>query len=1319
MTLADLHAVVERVRVRLEDCAGLERIRLGKRLDALWPARHPDKVAPKLEALLRQVEQSARKVAACRERLPQPTFPEGLPISSRAEEIIEQIGRHQVLVIAGETGSGKTTQLPKMCLAAGLGAAGKIGCTQPRRVAALSISRRVADELKVPWGQEVGAKIRFTDKTSPATCVQFMTDGILLNELQNDPVLSEYEALIIDEAHERSLNIDFLLGCLRTLVKRRPDLRLIITSATIDTSAFAEAFEGAPIIEVSGRTFPVLVEYRPLEEAEADSSQLEVAATTVEEIVASNRPGDILVFLPGERDIREVCGLLEACAIGRAEVLPLFGRLSASEQERIFAPTQKRRIILATNIAETSLTLPGIRFVIDTGTARISRFSAHTRTQRLPIEPISQSSADQRKGRAGRVAEGVCIRLYSEKDYSSRPKYTPPEIRRSNLASVILRLKAFGLGEVETFPFIDPPESRAITGGYRLLQDLGAVDEQKQLTALGRELARLPVDPTVGRMLLQARREHCLKEVLVIAAGLSIQDPRERPMEQQEAADQMHRRFRQNDSDFLTLYNIWESYHDEVETLTRRQLRRFCEDHFLSYLRMREWRDIHDQLLRVLRDLGEVRLNSQPADATSIHRSLLVALPGNIGQKDEGNLYRVTHGRRARIFPGSVLFDRRAEKSQRKKKKPPAQNASEARTPPWLLCAEWVETSQLFARTVARIEPRWLPELCGHLCKAVVADPYWDAKAGRVLARERLFLHGLEVASKPVDFGKHDLEQATDIFIRNALAEDDVQEDLGFLKHNRQVRAQVEDAQTRLRLAALHALDDRLYRFYSQRLESVSGVAELRRFINERHGGDDSFLRLTEAQLLGNLGDEATTEAFPDAVEIDGQAVPLRYAYKPGETDDGATLAVSLEQFGALQPGVLDWLVPGYVEERVRLLLRNLPKDLRRQLSPLNENARFICAKLQPSPEPLTRQVAAKLQEYFKLPVDPAVWEGMDAPAHLRPRIEITDTKQNEVLAAGRDWERLRAEYRKRQQVDAQGGEVGPASLWTRARMQWERHGLTEWTIGDLPETVEIGLVGEVMIRGWPAIRANPDNTVSLVLLSDAAEARMTTLKGWISLAERALGREFAWLEKDLKDLRKVGPVLVTLAPLETLREQLYQNIRRTLLEPETLLPLSASNYKKTVEAAREQLRGLVPRLCDQLKRLLELRQALVLGEGGIRGLKAEAERLVPADVCLRVPFTRFERLERYLHALRKRAERARIDPARDAEKAARIAPFVKAYNEAMRDPKRRARKRAQLEELRWLIEELKVSIYAQELGTAEPISEKKLQEKVRFLRAD
>ncbi|MGF1450176.1 MAG: ATP-dependent RNA helicase HrpA [Opitutales bacterium] len=1319
MTVSNLEAIADDIRKRLALCAMRDRSRLRQKLGRLWPARHPEKVAPKLEALQAQVDASVARVEARRAALPKARFPEALPISARAAEIVDLIRQHPVLVIAGETGSGKTTQLPKMCLAAGLGAAGKIGCTQPRRVAALSISRRVADELNVPWGQEVGAKIRFTDKTSAHTCVQFMTDGILLNELQTDPDLSEYEALIIDEAHERSLNIDFLLGCLRTLVRRRDDLRVIVTSATIDTRAFAEAFEGAPVVQVSGRTFPVSVEYRPLEDAEGEVSQLEVAAQTVEDIVAANKPGDILCFLPGEREIREVRALLERVEVGRAEVLPLFGRLSAAEQQCIFAPTQKRRIILATNIAETSLTLPGIRFGIDTGTARISRFSAHTRTQRLPIEPVSQSSADQRKGRAGRVAEGLCIRLYSEKDYEARPKYTPPEIRRSNLAAVILRLKAFGLGEVETFPFIDPPETRAITGGYRLLQDLGALDEAHALTSLGHELARLPVDPTVGRMLLQARREHCLPEVLVIAAGLSIQDPRERPMEQQEAADRMHRRFRHEHSDFLTLHNIWQAYHDEVENLTQRQLRRFCEAHFLSYLRMREWRDIHDQLLRVMRDLGDVRLDGKPAEATAVHRCLLVALPGNVGRKDEGNLYRVTHGRRARIFPGSVLFDRRAEKAGKKKKNETSHDQRDGRTPPWLLCAEWVETSQLFARTVARIEPRWLPELCGHLCKATIADPYWDAKAGRVLVRERLFLHGLEVASQAVAYGVHNMEEATDIFIRSGLVEDTLPEQLGFLEHNRRIRQRVEERQTRLRLAALHALDDRLYRFYSQRLENVSAVPELRRFINEHHGGDDAFLRLTEAQLLGGTTEETATEAFPDAVQIDGQALPLRYAYKPGESDDGATLSVPLEQFGGLQPGVLDWLVPGYIEERVRLLLRNLPKDKRRRLSPLNENARFICQRLEPSPDPLAQQVAATVRQYFDLETTPADWQEDDLPEHLRPRIELTDTNGKKIVAADRDWDRLRTEFRKRQQTLAQGGEVGPAGLWKRARAHWERTGLTEWTVGDVPETVEVGLVGDVTVTAWPALRADPDSTVSLVLLPTRDEALQATRGGWFQLAERELGREFAWLEKDLKDLRQIGPLLITLAPLETVRAQLFVNLRQTLLTPGAFLPLQETRYKGCVASARERLRGLVPRLIDQLKRLLELRQRLILGESGIKGLKAEAERLVPANVCERVPFTRLERLERYLRALEKRAERARLDPARDAEKAARIAPFVKAYNETMRDPKRRARKQAELEELRWLIEELKVSIYAQELGTSEPVSEKKLQAKVARLRAE
>ena len=762
-------------------------------------------------------------------------FPPELPISVRAEEITATIQANQVVILAGETGSGKTTQIPKMCLAAGCGTRGRIACTQPRRVAALSVSRRVAEELGVEWGREVGCKIRFNDQTTAATQIKFLTDGMLLAEVQGDPLLRDYDTIIIDEAHERSLNIDFLLGHLRTLRYKRPELKIVITSATIDTAAFSEAFDGAPVVLVEGRTYPVEVIYAPLDELGSDAAEgderearaealhyIDGAVEAVERIVRESQNGDVLVFLPSERDIRELGDLLEGRRLRQCEVIPMFGRLSNAEQQRVFAPTQRRKIILATNIAETSLTIPGIKFVVDTGLARLSRYSPQARTRRLPIEPVSQSSADQRKGRSGRVADGVCIRLYSEKDFLERPRFTQPEIQRANLADVILRMKAFGLGDIERFPFINMPAAKSIRAGYQLLEELGALDASdniadsvRVLTPLGRELARLPVDPTVGRMILQARAERAVREVAVIAAGLSIQDPRERPMDKQQQADAAHRRFAHPDSDFLTLLNIWEAFHDEFENLTQAKLRRFCRDHFLSYTRLREWRDIHAQLIDTLEQRDDFKLTSAyhglkevdekttvfgTPSYRAIHRSILAGLLGNIAHLDEENGgYKATHDRRVSLFPGSVLFRREEPKKRGAEPTPREGQKKGPKTPRWIIAAEIMETTRLFARTCARLDPLWALDLGAHVVRVAHSEPFWNVEAGRVMVKQRTRLYGLELESRGVSYGKIDPVHATEIFIREGLVNDTVTFPLDCLTHNRTVREKIEDLLTRAR----------------------------------------------------------------------------------------------------------------------------------------------------------------------------------------------------------------------------------------------------------------------------------------------------------------------------------------------------------------------------------------------------------------------------------------------------------------------------------------------------------------------------------------
>ncbi|MDA0711627.1 MAG: ATP-dependent RNA helicase HrpA, partial [bacterium] len=830
-------------------CMLEDRVALARQLRQMGSRRARDPA--KLKKLKARAERSSALLKGRRENPLKVTYPEDLPITARKDEIVRAITDHPVVIVAGETGSGKTTQLPKMCLEAGRGIDAKIACTQPRRVAALSVSRRIAEELGVPWGEKVGCKIRFKDDTKPDTRIKMMTDGMLLAEIQGDPDLYEYDTIIIDEAHERSLNIDFLLGYLSQLRDRRPDLKMIITSATIDTETFSRAFDNAPIIEVSGRVFPGGIQYWSRDDLLGQddvSTYIDAAVTAVDTVVAEapRHGGDILVFMPTEKDIHETRRRLEGRQYRGVEVVPMFGRLTAADQQKVFHIQNYRRIVVATNIAETSITIPGIRYVIDTGLARVSRYNPRNQTHRLPVEPISQSSAKQRAGRCGRVANGVCIRLYDEKDFLSRPKYTQPEIQRSDLADVILRMISLNLGEIESFPFIDPPRPQAIQGGFTLLTELGAIDADKRLTSLGRDMARLPIAPTVARMVLQAQREQALKEVLIIASAISIQDPRIRPLGQEKEADQEHRKFVDKTSDFLTLMNIWNAYHETMERLvTQSQMRRFCAQHFLSFNRMREWRDIYMQIRHTLREIGGFRFNQDQADYDSIHRSILSGLLSNVAQKKEGNAYRAARGRDVTLFPGSGLFLRRKEEE---KEKLALSKGKEASTPAWVIAGEMVETSRLFARTVAQVKPQWLVELGSHLCQATYKEPFYSVRSGRVLVTEMLTLHGLQVQKKRVGYGNVDAGAATEVFIREALVNDEVNLPHAFLEHNRDLRERVETWQMRQRHTQFLDLDEAVYQFYAARLTGVSSTHDLNRLV--RDTGDER-LTMREEDLSG------------------------------------------------------------------------------------------------------------------------------------------------------------------------------------------------------------------------------------------------------------------------------------------------------------------------------------------------------------------------------------------------------------------------------------------------------------------------------------
>ena len=1304
--------------------------------------------------------------------VPRVTYPSELPISARKDEIGAAIRAHQVVVIAGETGSGKTTQIPKMCLEAGLGIEAKIGCTQPRRVAALSISRRIAEELQVNWGREVGCKIRFDDRSSAQTYIKLMTDGILLAETQGDPDLSEYNGIILDEAHERSLNIDFLLGHLKGLLTRRKDLKLIVTSATIDTQAFSRHFDNAPIIEVSGRMYPVEVQYQPLDaesEERGEISYVDAAVQATERILYETNSGDVLIFMPGERDIRETGDQLEGRFSVEAEVVPLFGRLSAGDQQRVFAPSARRKIVIATNIAETSLTIPGIRYVIDAGLARISRYNPRTRTKRLPVEPVSQSSANQRKGRAGRVQEGVCIRLYAEDDFNSRPAFTQPEIQRANLAEVILRMKAFYLGDIETFPFVQPPTSAAIANGYALLQELGALDEKRALTRLGEHLARLPIDPTLGRMLLQSQHEHATQELLIIAAGLSIQDPRERPLDQKDAAAAAHKQFTDPQSDFLTLLNIWNAVHDEWDRLrSQGQRRKFCKQRFLSYLRMREWQDVYSQLHDALDDLGTLKLNESNAAYDAIHRSILAGLVGHVARFEERNNYKAAGNRLVAVFPGSALYAR--GEPQRKpvikgNKLPPKPKSNQ---PPWIVAGEIVETSQLFARTVAGIDPQWIYQLAPHCCKLTHQNPHWSPSAGNVLVEEIVTLHGLEVQRRKVAYGNLNPKEATAIFIRSALVEENVmpsrtrrgddtdadRDDVRvlttvaekkpelpaqyrFLAHNRSVREKIENWRTRVRHYALGDLDQTLADFYARHLTGVSSLHELNRAL--RDPAMQARLCITEEVLAGGQSLRYDAEAFPDAVPVSGQPVALAYAYAPGEEHDGVTIELPFSVAQTASSALIEWAVPGLREEIINELLRALPKSIRRELMPFPPKVTEIVQEFQPTGTSFLQDLAAYLQRRYGVAVKATDWPANALPTHLRPRIEIVD-HEKKSLGVGRDLAQL--QHRLKQEQPKPAANFDSAD-WIRTAQQWERFGLTDWTCGDLPERITVSEGPGLPVYAWLGIEF-AEGVVNVRLFRSPDQAQTASLAGVQRLVELAIQKDLAWLEKDLRALSRFDALYAPLGDSAELRETSLEHLKRYLFPAKPLPALTRTYFETVVAEARQRLPGLALQFMDRLGPILLLRQQVQQRIGVVANpasprsqtlsslsqlgatpaavratnpLADELATLVSSRFLDRITFDRLTHLPRYLKALLVRAERATLNPAKNQERLRQLAPYVDALEKLQAQPPRSPEAQRLIEAFRWMVEEYKVSLFAQELGTATPVSPQRLNRQLEIVR--
>ncbi|MBL9115412.1 MAG: ATP-dependent RNA helicase HrpA [Verrucomicrobiaceae bacterium] len=1222
-----------------------------------------------------------------------PRYPD-LPITARREDILAAIRAHPVVILAGETGSGKTTQLPKMCLEALPDLRGQIGCTQPRRVAAMSVSRRVAEELGVAWGREVGCKMRFNDDTSRETKIKFMTDGILLAEIQGDPMLRSYSALIIDEAHERSLNIDFLLGYLQTLVKRRPDLKLIVTSATIDTQAFSKAFGNAPILEVSGRTYPVDVRYQPPSGSDEDYDVVENAASVVEDLLIETDDGDILVFLPTEKEIRDTVDLIGGRAGSSIEVLPLFGRLSAADQQRVFQSSRKRRVVVSTNVAETSVTIPRIRFVIDSGLARISRYNPRTRTKRLPIEAVAQSSANQRAGRAGRVREGICIRLYEEDDFKKRPLFSQPEIQRANLAEVILRMKAFRLGDIEEFPFIDPPTHAAIRAGYELLHELGSLDDTHELTTLGKELARLPVDPTLGRMLLQAQKEGCVEDMLILASGLSVPDPRERPETAREQAAAAHKKFHAPESDFISFLKIWRAAPPPDSSANA--LRKFCKSNFLSFVRMKEWRDLWRQLSEQFRDQPPL---PSPSDETKakretlttdarIHRCILAGHLGHIALRTGRNQYKAAGNKEVILFPGSNFYDRRQKGEEDKLKQPD-----------WIVAAEIVQTSQLFARTAARIDPEWVAEIGSHLVEKRYSDPHWSAKAARVLVTEKSIVHGLEVKRTQIDHGKINPHEATLIFIRGALLEGELSLPHRFFQNNQRIRQKIETALTRVRSSRAYAVEEHLFMFYAERLKNCSSVHDLNRIVTERVKTEPNYLCATEEDLT--RGDDISTDLqmFPDKVALGNTVLPVDYAYKPGEDHDGVTVEVPLPVAEQLSSSQVQWLVPGHREEMCTVLLRALPRPTRRLLMPIEHKAREIASRFQPTHGDFFSALALHITQNYGVEVKATDWPPDALPPHLQPRLKVIDGRKNTVIES-RDLSSVKKSVQKA---------APKTDAWERAVKAIQRHALRTWSFGDLPTSIVVEEIAGVPVHGYPGLKLT-EGDVSVILFKTAAEVALHSQPAIRRLAELAISKDLAWLDKELKHLTtsKTAPS-PALSPWEKATTKAEpvpgtharDNLLSHLLRLDPLLPLTQRRFEDLCENVRKQLPLQIQKLKDLLKQIDEAKLKLLSAKHRYPGFDDDLARLLPNQLLQTTGYSQLVHLPRYLKAMQIRAERASFNPGKDKDKAAQLADYAywKDYV-AEKDH----------ETFRWLLEEFRVSLFAPELGTAQPVSIKRLE---------
>jgi ATP-dependent RNA helicase HrpA len=1222
-----------------------------------------------------------------RAALPAITYPPQLPVSERKDELLAAIRDNQVVVVAGETGSGKTTQLPKICLELGRGREGVIAHTQPRRLAARTVAERIAHELGVQLGDAVGYAVRFSDRSGPNTLVRLMTDGLLLAEIRRDRMLRRYDTIIVDEAHERSLNIDFLLGYLARLLPRRPELKLVITSATIDPERFSRHFGGAPVVEVSGRTYPVEVRYRPLEDPDdPERDQTDAIGDAVEEL-QRERPGDVLVFLSGEREIRDTAEALAGRLPADVDILPLYARLSTREQQRVFRPHEGRRVVLATNVAETSLTVPGIRYVVDPGTARISRYSARLKVQRLPIEPVSQASADQRKGRCGRTADGICIRLYAEDDYAERPRFTDPEILRTNLASVILQMAAAGLGQIEDFPFMDPPDRRQVRDGIRLLQELAALDESEKLTALGRRLAQLPVDPRLGRMVLEPDRLGCAAEVIVIAAALSIQDVRERPADKREAADQAHARFADERSDFIAYVNLWSYLREQQLALSGNQFRKRCHAEFLHHLRVREWQDLVAQLRQAAKSVG-ISLSQSPAEPEAIHLALLAGLLSHIGMRDPARReYQGARGARFAIFPGSALARKQ---------------------PSWVMVAELVETSRLWGRTAARIEPRWAEPLAQHLIKRTYEEPHWERKRASVVATERATLYGLPiVAGRKVAYGRIDPELSRSLFIRRALVEGDWDTRHAFFAANRRLLDEVEELEHRARRRDIVVSDDALYGFYDERVprDVVSG-AHFDRWWKQVRQREPALLDFTRADLVTEAGDALDRHALPEAWRQGDMTLRLSYVFDPGSERDGVTVHVPLKLLPRLKPTGFDWLVPALRLELVTALIRSLPKELRRSLVPVPEVAAAVLERLQPRSEPLLDALARELERLRGVRVRRDAFDMSRLPPHLRIHFRV-EQERGALVAFGDDLDALRERARPRLREEL-----------AAAASPLERHGLREWTIGELPRVVALPGTGEA-VRGYPAL-VDEGGSVGVRVLETPEAQRGAMHAGTRKLIAMSVPSPIRHVQGRLGGAAQLALAGAPHASPRAVLEDATVAALEALMAEAGGPAWDEPGFKRVRDHVAGHLADRTAQVVDDVVRILDAAREVQLRLEPLAAAPALAparedverqlRRLVYPGFVSATGAGRLADVERYLRAAARRLERLPNAPAPDLDRMRAVRELEDEYERRLAAwPPGRPLSPA-LREVKWMLEELRVSHFAQSLGTRGPVSSKRIR---------